>query len=83
MINEVFKRFVIKLIFRLYIFRFCYDRWTMATPHARLMANQMPGEQGVKARALQERLETIQNNQMQDAMDLIRNMDSYYKQHEV
>lgn len=55
------------------------NEWTMATPHARLMANQMPGEQGVKARALQERLETIQNNQMQDAMDLIRNMDSWMK----
>lgn len=48
----------------------------MATPHSRMIANQMTGEEGVKARALQERLETIQNNQMQDAMDLIRNMDS-------
>lgn len=53
--------------------------WTMATDHSRMIANQMPGEEGVKARALQERLETIQNNQMQDAMDLIRNMDSWMK----
>ena len=48
----------------------------MATDHARMVANQMTGPDGIKARVLQERLETIQNNQMRDAMDLIRNMDS-------
>jgi len=53
--------------------------WTMATDHARMVANQMQGPEGVKARALQERLETIQDNQMRDAMDLIRNMDSWMK----
>lgn len=53
--------------------------WTMASHHSRMLANQMTGPEGIKARALQERLDTIQNNQMRDAMDLVRNMDSWMK----